>query len=72
MLAKADPLNAASLLLAALSVGYRSTRGVSLLEPDASRLAGYRPGRGSGLLEPGTLVSNGVVCPRHPLDPDAG
>ena len=32
MLAKADPLNAASLLLAAFLVGYRSTRGVSLLE----------------------------------------
>jgi hypothetical protein len=38
VLAKADPLNAASLLLAALLVGYRSTRGVSLLEPDASLL----------------------------------
>jgi hypothetical protein len=37
VLAKADPLNAASLLLAAFLVGYRSTRGVSLLEPDASR-----------------------------------
>ena len=33
MLAKADPLNAASCLLAALLVGYRSGRGPSLLEP---------------------------------------
>ena len=39
MLAKADPLNAASCLLAAFLAGYRSTRGVSLLEPDASRFA---------------------------------
>jgi hypothetical protein len=40
-------------------VGYRSTRGVSLLEPDASRSAGYRSGRGPSLLEPGTLIPNG-------------
>ena len=72
MLAKADPLNAARCLLAALLVGYRSTRGVSLLEPDALRSAGYRSGRGPSLLEPGTLIPNsGPTPPRSPMAPEA-
>jgi len=51
VLAKADPLNAASLLLAAFLVGYRPERGSWLLEP--------------GTLVPNGVVTHTTPLARH-------